>query len=138
MISVDTALDDHIPQTRHRIDDHLGARTGDRVGGEQHPGGERVDHPLHQHAHPHRAIGETGRLPVGERARTRQRRPAPPHGLEQRLGAADVQHRLVLAGEAGLRQVLDRGARSHRDRARPEPLVARDDLPTKIVGEQPG
>ena len=111
------AVDHHVTETGHGVHDHLRAAPGHRVRGEQHPGGSRVDHPLHHHGHRTASVGDARRLAVGDRPRARQRSPAVPHRVEQRLRAADAEHRLVLAGEAGLRQVLGRGAGPDGDRA---------------------
>src|SRR6187549_1362655 len=42
-----------------------------------------------------------------------QRDPAAAYGIEQRVRADDVQIRILLTGEAGTREVLCRGARTH-------------------------
>jgi hypothetical protein len=100
--------------------------------------GRRVDHPLDDDGHPHRRVAEPARLPVGDRALAPERVTAPLHRLDQRVGTADVQDRLVLAREAGVRQVLGRGAGPDGDRSAPEPLVGRDDLLPQVVGELAG
>ena len=56
MIGGDAAVDHHVTETGDGVDDHLGAAAGDRVGREQHPGSRRIDHALHHHGHPHRAV----------------------------------------------------------------------------------
>jgi hypothetical protein len=138
VVGGDAPVDDDVPEARDGVDDHLGARTGDRVGREQHPGGGRLDHPLDDDGHPHRRVAEAARLPVRHRALAPERVPAPAHRVDQRVGAADVQDRLVLAREAGVRQVLGGGAGPDGDRARTEPLVGVHDLPAQVAFELSG
>ncbi len=139
MIGGDAAVDDHVPEPGNGVDDHLGAATGDRVRGEQHPGGDRVDHPLDHDGHPHRRRRRC-RRPRGRRPRARlasesqHRRTA----SISASGASDVQQRLVLAREAGVRQILRRRAGPHRDRTRPEPLVGRRISSPQVRSEPAG
>jgi hypothetical protein len=52
--------------------------------------------------------------PVGDGPIGKERRPAPPHGVEQRLLAPYVEEGVLLPGERGGGQVLGRGARANR------------------------
>ena len=58
--------------------------------------------------------------PVGHRPRRPQRGPAPAYGLQHRVGAADVQVGVLLAGEAGALEVLGGRRGADRHGARPE------------------
>jgi hypothetical protein len=138
VVGGDATVHDDVPETGDGVGHHLGPRTGDRVGGEQHPGGDRVDHPLDHDTHPHPIAGDVVGRAIGDRPLARERVPAPVHRVDQRLGAADVQQRLVLAREAGVRQVLRGRTGPDRDRACPESLVGLDDLPAELVGKRTG
>jgi hypothetical protein len=113
-------------QPRGRVDQHRGAAAGDRIGGEQHTRGGGVDHPLHDHTHPHRPVVAL-RTAVGNGALAVGRPPAPLDGRQHRIGAADPELRRHLPGVAGVRRVLDGGTRPHRHRSATQPLVGRRD-----------
>ena len=84
----------------------------DRVGGEQHAGRLRDDHPLHDHGHLDLPVVDAVAQAVGHGSLGEQRGPAPADVLENRRRPDDVQERVVLAGEGGRRQVLRRRAGS--------------------------
>ena len=114
-VRVDRAGDHRLPQAGAGVDHRLPPPAGHRVGGEQHPRGGRVHHPLHHHREPDLPVVDAGRGAVGDRPIRPQRRPAPADRLDDPVRPDHVQIGVLLAGEAGVGQVL-RGRRGpHRD-----------------------
>ena len=94
------------------------------------PGGGQVraHHALHADRQGDLEVVEALVDAIGDRPVGEQRGEAALAGVEQDLAALDVQIRFLLAGEAGVGQVLGRGAAAHGDvdaarRARPTVLV---------------
>ena len=93
-----TPADQGFSEAGDRIDDDLIAPCVDGVGGEQHAGGARIDHLLHDDVHSKLALAALF-VSVRDRARIPERPKTVLDRLTQRIRAFDVQHRLVLARE---------------------------------------
>ena len=75
------------------------------------------------------------RVAVRDRALVPERGPAAPQRIEERVVAADIEDRVLLAGEARLGEIL-RGRRgAHRDCRRAERAVAVADRGRDAVGD---
>jgi hypothetical protein len=116
LIGRDQAADDSLPQPPCRVDHDVVPRSGQRVGGEQHPGSRSVHHLLH---HDREADGiriYPSARAIGQGPRRPQARPAPLHRPQHLLFAGDVEEGLLLTVEARTREVLGRrrGANRHR------------------------
>ena len=114
VVGRDRARHDGLTEAPRSLDDrHRLARH--RVRGEHDPRLLRVDELLDHHGDVDQVIVEALLGPVIDGAGTVQRGPALLHCLEQVLFAANVEERLLLAGERGVGQVLGRRGRAHRD-----------------------
>lgn len=129
VVGVHGAVHDSGAQPRDRVDDGLRAGAGQRVGREHHPGGRRGDHALHDDGHREVAGLQPLTGPVGDGALAVHGVPALPDGLEQCVPALDVEDGVLLAREAGVRQVLGRGAGADGDGTTAEVLVGRQHRP---------
>ena len=118
---------------------------GGGVDGEHHAGTGRLELALHDDRNVHVRLCEVVDAPVVDSARAEQRAPAATHGVDHRVGSADVQEGLVHAREGARGGVLRsrRGAHGHGDGipARPVPtglarqaLVGRADLRSQRLG----
>ena len=110
---------------QHRIPE---ARLG--VDAEHHPGAGPVGqhHALYPDREGHLKVIEAVDLAVGEGAIGEQGGVAAAAGLQQGRLPFDVQEGVLLAGEAGLGQILGRSAGAHRHGRRAELAVGLQDL----------
>jgi hypothetical protein len=76
----------------------------------------RVDHPLNGHCQPYRALVDPVAPPVAHGTVGPERRPAAPDRVEEGRLADDVEERVLLAGEARVREVFGGGRRPDGDR----------------------
>ena len=111
----DRARDDRLAEAEGALDDELVALPGGRVDREHHAGARGVHLALHDDGDVHVGLPEAVDAPVVDRARAEQRAPAAAHGVDDRVGAADVEERLVHAGKGGDVGVLGRCRRAHGD-----------------------
>jgi hypothetical protein len=112
----DLAGHHRLAEPPRRVDRDLRAVPVGGVQRERHPGGLGVDHLLDPHRHRDHVVVVAGLVAVGDGPVGEDRRPAPLDVLEHRVGAADPQVGVLLAGEAGVGQVLGGGRRADRDR----------------------
>ena len=114
----DLAGHDALAEPPGGLDRDLGAVAVAGVEGEGHPRGGRADHLLDPDRHGDHVVVVAALAPVGDRPGREQARPAAGEVAQHLVGAADPQVGVVLAGEAGVGQVLGggRGAHRHRDR----------------------
>ena len=132
VVGVDRAGHHRLAETGAGVDDGAAAPARDRVGGEQHAGHLCVDHLLHDDGDADPTGVDALPGPVGDRALGPQRRPASPYGVHHLRLADHGEVRVLLAREAGERQVLGGGRRAHGHRdARPHPPVRRRDVPPR-------
>jgi hypothetical protein len=105
-----------------------------RVGREHDARALRGCHLLHDHSDGRLVVHPLAR-PVGQHARTEQRRPAVAHARDEVLVAADVRVGLVHAGERRTRRVLGGGGGpdGHID-AVSQAVVGREDVGAQLVG----
>lgn len=116
VVGVDQPRDERLPEAEPGVDrDHVPV-AGDRVSGEHDARRVGEDHLLDHHRQPHGAVLEAVPDPVGHRPVGEQRRPAPPHAVDHRGGAADVEVGVLLPGEGAGGQVLGGRAGTHRAR----------------------
>ena len=87
-----------------------------RVDREHHAGARGLDLALDDHGDVHVGLREAALGAVEDGAGAEQRRPAAAHGVDDRVGAADVQEGLVHAGERRRLGVLAGRRRAHGDR----------------------
>ncbi len=116
-VGIHRALHHGFAQAPGGVDHHHAVEPGLGVDGEHHAGGAEVGahHGLDTHRQRHLQVVEAARLAVADRPVGEKRGEATAAGVEQGVGTADVQERLLLAGEAGIRQVLGRGAGAYGD-----------------------
>jgi hypothetical protein len=118
LVGVHGALHDVLSKTPCPGDQHelVEARLG--IDGEHHARGRHVGthHLLDPDRQGHLKMIEAVEVAIGDRPVGEKRGIAAPAGGHQRLGAHDVQERLLLAGEAGVGQVLGRGRGADGDR----------------------
>jgi hypothetical protein len=116
VVGVDRARDHGLAQAGAGVDDRLAAAAGHGVRREQDARHLGLDHLLDHHGQAHGAVVDAVGGAVHDGAFGPQRRPAPAHGVQHRLLAHDVEVGVLLAGEAGVGQVLGsgRGAHGHR------------------------
>ena len=114
----DLAGHDALAEPPGGLDRDLGAVAVAGVEGEGHPRGRGADHLLDPDRHGDHVVVVAPLAPVGDRPGREQARPAAGEVGQHLVGAADPQVGVVLAGEAGVGQVLGggRGAHRHRDR----------------------
>ncbi len=110
----DGARDHGLAQAPGGLDD-LHVLAGGRVRGEHDSRAVRVHHLLHDHGDVHVLVGELLLHPVVDGPGAVERRPAVLDRLQQIVHAPDVQVGLLLAGEAGFRQVFGRRTGPGRD-----------------------
>ena len=117
LVGADRALHDVLAQTVRAGDEHHVAEARLGVEREHHAGRRQIGaHHLHDADRQAEAeVIEAAIVPVVNRAVGEQARETAAARLEQRRIALDVQIRLVLAGEAGGRQVFGRRGAAHRD-----------------------
>jgi hypothetical protein len=108
MIGIRGARHEALPQPADRVDGGAMTAAGDRIGGEQDPREARAHEPLHDDRERESTRAHLVRLAVRDRALVPQRRPAAPHGVDDRVLALDPEDGVLLAGEARLGQVLGR------------------------------
>ena len=108
VVGVHRSGDQLLAETADRLDRGATAPSGDGIRGEEHTGALRVDHALHDHREPKAFRRDVVALAVGNGAVVPERRPAPPDGVEDRVLTRDTEHRVLLAGEARIGQVLGR------------------------------
>ncbi len=124
-----------------RLDDHAVPASGHRVRGEEHARGVRLRHVLDHDGEGQRLVVEAVDLPVPHRALRPQGGPAAAYRLHHRLRAGDVEEGVLLAGEAGVGQVLGGGGRPDRDRyglPAAEPGVRLGDGRAEVRGHRGG
>ena len=130
----DLALDHGRAEPVGGLDGDLGAVPGQRVEGEQHPGGLGRDHRLDDHAHGDLVVADPQPGPVGDRPVGEQAGPAALDVGGHVLGPPDPQVGVLLAGERGLGGVLGGGAGADRHR---HPVVAQAQVGGRDLGRQP-
>ncbi len=143
LVGVDLPADDGLTEPERRADDDDLGESALGVEGEDHAGAGKVraDHGLDADGEGDLEVVEAHPLPVVDGAVGVEGRVAAVHRLQQPGGAAHIQVRLLLAGEAGLRQVLGGGAAAYGDfRVRtsfvaPQLLVRRHDLGPQSWGQ---
>ncbi len=118
LVRVDRTLDDVLAEAVRAGDEGHVAEAGLGVEREEHAGaGEvRADHLHHADRQGDGEVVEALIDPVVDRTVGEQAREAAPAGVEQALGAPDVQVGLLLSGEARVWQVLGRRGAAHRER----------------------
>ena len=114
-----------------------------RVDGEHHTGARGEDLALHDDRDVDVGERQSALSAVGQGARAEQRRPAASHRVDDGIRAADVQERLVHAGERRRRGVLRCRGRSHGHdgvavAGVPERVIAAADGPHDRVGNRFG
>ena len=114
VVRVDRPGNHRLAEARAGVDDRFVPPSGHRVRGEQDPGHGRVHHPLDHHGERHRRGADPVRGAVAHGAVRPERGPALPDRSQDRVDAHDVQEGVLLAGEAGERQIL--GGRGRADR----------------------
>lgn len=125
VVGLDLPRDQRLAEPEGRVDDHLAAVAGERVGREEHAGNVRRHEPLDDDGQRRRVVGDEVAPPIDDGPGRPQARPAVPDGGQQGLLADDAEVGVLLPGEGQLRQVLGRRRGAHRHRSTPEPLVCR-------------
>ncbi len=113
VVRVDGSGDHGLAQPGRGVDHDLAAAAGDGVGREHHPGHLGRHHPLDDHGQVDGAVVHAVGGPVGDGAVGPQRGPAPADGVEHRAGPHHVEEGVLLAREAGVREVLGGGGRPY-------------------------
>ena len=115
LVRVDRALHHALPQPVRRGDEHRVVEAGLGVHGEHDAGRPEIgaDHPLHPGRQCHRLVGEGVVYPVGDGPVVVERGKHLADGPQDSVDAADVEERLLLAGERRVGQVL--GGRRRAD-----------------------
>jgi hypothetical protein len=102
-------------EATHRADDRLVTPAGQRITGEGDAGQGRLDEALNDDGHGGWLTQSAASLrPVGGHADIERRSPAVEDGPLDRVDAAHIQHRGVLAGERGVQTILVQGGGAHR------------------------
>ena len=96
-----------------RLDHLLGLAAGERVDGEEDACRVRIHLALDDDRHAGRRLGAAERPEVCGDARGEERREATADGGQHLRLSPDAEHGHVLAGEAGVRQVLERTRRAN-------------------------
>ncbi len=135
-IGGDLTPHDGFSETVARLDDYLlGSAAG--VHGEHYAGDVGVDHLLHHDGKLHVLMGESLSLAVGDGSCGEEGGPAFPDLIEQVLLPDHVKEGLLLAGEAGVREVLScRGGSDGHETglvAFEQPFVAGHDLLLQVL-----
>ncbi len=117
LVGVDSALHDVLAQPPGRGDEDEVGVAALGVDSEDHAAAGQVaaHHLLHADRQVDPEVVEALVAAVADRAVGEQRGLTAPHGIDQHLLAAHVEVGVVLAGEAGGRQVLGGGRAAHRD-----------------------
>jgi hypothetical protein len=133
LVRVDLAGDHRLSEAPGGVDEDRAWEPAVGVDGERHPGSGPVgaDHLLDADGQRHLEVVEPLVLPVADRPVREQRGVAALAGVQQRLFPGDVEEGLLLTGEAGLGQVLGRGAAPHRH-IRAVALQAGSELPVGL------
>ena len=111
----DLTRHDRLAESPRGLDGDLGPVTGGRIEREGHPGRLGIDHLLHSHRHRHHLVIVSHLVAVGHGPVGEERGPAPLDMFDDGVGAPDPQERVLLAGEAGVGQVLGGGTRPDRN-----------------------
>jgi hypothetical protein len=116
-VRVHRALHDAFAEPVSGVDQHGIREAGLRVDREHDAGRREVrpDHFLDADRQRDLRVIEAAIRAVDDRAVREERRVAPPYGVDEHRGAVDVEVRLLLAGEAGLGQILGGRAAAHGD-----------------------
>ncbi len=127
--------DQRLSQAVAGLDDDV-RQLGVGVDGEHDAGAIGRYHPLHHHGQLYHGVVEALLHAVCDRTRGEQGRPALLDTFQQRLGIADVEVGVLLAGERCGGQVLRRGRGTHRHQRVAAPsqlLILGDDLLLQVL-----
>ena len=139
VVGVHRAGHDRLAQPGAGVDHRAGPSPGDRVGGEQHAGDLRGDHPLHNDRELYEAVVDPRVAAVADRTVGPERCPAAADRVEQGVGADHVEVGVLLTGEARRRQVLRGGRGADGDgHVGPERAVGRQHGLGDVIGHRRG
>jgi len=108
VVGVHRSRNELLAQAPNRLDRGALAAAGYGIGGEEHARALRIDHALHDHRESKTLRRDVVALAVRDGAVVPERCPAPPDRIEDCVFARDAEHRVLLAGEARIGQVLGR------------------------------
>ena len=120
LVRVHLSLDERLPEPPGRIDEHDVGEARFGIQGEHHSARPQIatHHALHARGQGELRTLEAVVCAVGNRPVGVERSEDPRERGENLFDPAHVQQGFLLAGERGLRQVLRRRGRAHRDAAR--------------------